>query len=177
MHENVPPSMRAVFKAKGTVLVVMWLCTLICYFGSFGVLMIVRGTVLSGVILLTTAFLFFLVIAIAIINGWSDVEIDNNTISRTIFGLTWQKIGWEDVRLITAFPVSGGYGYIVRAFNIFPKTRPRFRILPPGKMVINDKPGNATKMVDLLNYYSSMHAIDIKISKTIGGKLVSSTHL
>ncbi|MCA8205126.1 hypothetical protein LGM71_29235 [Burkholderia sp. AU33545] len=177
MYENSPPSTPAVFKAKGAALMTVWLCAVVCIFGFFGSLLIRHGAVLSGVIFIASTFLFFGATAIAIINNWSDVEIDNKAISRRIFGSTWQKIDWENIGLITAFPISGGYGYAARAFNIFPKTRPRFRILPSGKMVFNDKLNNAPKMIDLLNHYASIYGIDIKISKTIGGRLDSATHL
>ncbi|NIF41044.1 hypothetical protein F3J14_09130 [Burkholderia sp. Tr-862] len=177
MYENSPPSTPAVFKAKGAALMAVWLCVVVCIFDFFGSLLIMHGAVLSGVIFIASAFLFFGATAIAIINNWSDVEIDNNAISRRILGSTWQKIDWENVGLITAFPVSGGYGYSARAFNIFPKTRPRFRVLPSGKMVFNDKLNNAEKMIELLNYYASIYGINIKISKTIGGELDSATHL
>ncbi|HHY6931721.1 TPA: hypothetical protein ACV4T7_005701 [Burkholderia ambifaria] len=177
MYENSPPSTPAVFEAKGSALMAVWLCAVVCIFGFFGSLLIMHGSVLSGVIFIASAFLFFGATAIAIINNWSDVEIDNRAISRRIFGSTWQIIDWENVRLITAFPVSGGYDHSARAFNIFPKTRPRFRLLPSGKMVFNDKLNNATKMIELINYYASIYGIDIKISKTIGGELDSATHL
>jgi hypothetical protein len=177
MSENTRLSTPVVFRAKGTALIAMWLCVVFCIFVFLGTLLMVRGAALGSVIFGFLAFLFFAVISIAILNNWSDVVIDDKSISRRIFGSTWQRMDWENVGSITAFPVSGGLGHAARAFNIFPKTKPKFRVLPSGKMVFSDELENASKMIDFLNNYSAKCCIEIKIAKTIGGELVSSDHL
>jgi hypothetical protein len=74
-----------------------------------------------------------------------------------------QRFGGINVRLITGLPVSGGYGQAVRAYNLFPKVKPRFRLLPSGKMMFTDKVDNAPHLIELLNCYASKHGIEMKI--------------
>ena len=80
----------------------------------------------------------------------ADINVDNQGISRVLWGWTWQSIRWDNTRLISAHPVISK-GYSARVFTIFPKSKPRTRLMPSGKMVFTDKMKNATALVALLN--------------------------
>jgi hypothetical protein len=109
--------------------------------------------------------------------GRSDVVTDDQGISRRLFGWTWQTVLWTNIRLITAFPVTGGYGYTARAFNIFPSVRPKVRLMPSGKMMFTDKMSDASRLVELLNHYASIHGIKIEIRDSLMGSLKPASRL
>src|SRR5208283_3414950 len=118
-------SFPAVFKYKNFVLRLIGGGVVAFGFGwgiSYALILdaIRRGTGLGYVVFFLLLSLLLTAIVCIGIAGTSDIVIDNQGISRQLFSKTWQTIEWNNVRLITAFPVSGGYGYSVRAFNIFP---------------------------------------------------------
>ena len=167
----------AIFKFEGQYLVILWFFIVICILGFLGVAIIKRGVGFGGGMFLLISVSFILFITGLLLTGRSDVVVDDQGISRCLLGKTWQTIRWENARLITAFPVSGGRSYMARGFNIYPIVKPQFSLMPSGKMVFNDKVGDAPKLVELLNYYSSKHGIRIEIRDTLLGKLTQVNRL
>jgi hypothetical protein len=126
-----------------------------------------QGTVTFGEPIMFGGFLLFSILGTISFLDQSDIVVDDQGISRCILGWPWKKIRWDNVRLITAFPVSGGPGYSARAFNIFPIVKPQFRLLPSGKILFNDKVQNASTLVELLNQYALKHGIKIETRDTL----------
>ncbi|HEY8100168.1 MAG TPA: hypothetical protein VIF82_05405 [Burkholderiaceae bacterium] len=132
---------------------------------------------ISGVVIFSILTVFIGFISVIATLGSLDIFIDDQCICRQLFSMTLQTIRWDNIRLITAFPVSGGHGYTARAFNIFPIIKPRFGLQPSGKIFFDDKLENAPELVDLLNHYVSKHGIKIEIRDTLLGNLTSATRL
>jgi|SRR5579864_1549204 len=126
-----------------------------------------HGAVTFGEAIIFAAFLLFLIMGTMRFLDTSDIVVNDLGISRSILGWPWKTIQWENVRLITAFPVSGGPDYSARAFNIFPIVKPKIRLMPSGKIMFDDKVQNASALVDLLNQYVLKHGIKIETRDTL----------
>jgi hypothetical protein len=157
--------------------VILWICV---GFSLVGFIRLLRGRPPddSGGMIFSVAWIaFVLLVGAVLLFGKSDVLIDDQGISRRLFGWTWLTIQWANVRLITAFPVSGGYGYSARAFNIFPTVKAAIRLMPSGKMAFTDKVSGAPRLVELLNHYASSHRINIEIRDSLMGGLKPASRL
>jgi hypothetical protein len=115
---------------------------------------------------------FFWISFLAVLGFFNqtDIEIDDDGLSRILCGHVWQRMLWDDVRLISAFPVSRGNGSTQRAFNIFPIVNPTPRLSPSGKMMFNDKIENVSRLVELLNHHAQQHGIKIEVRDTVLGE-------
>jgi hypothetical protein len=154
-------SEREIFVFKGQTLVLAWLLATIGVLGFLGNL-IARQNLFKGSLFLLLTLTITLLVGALMLAGRSDVIIDDQGISRRIFGKTWQRMDWDNIRLIRAFPVSGGGGYSAQAYNIYPKVRPRFAVLPAGKMSFTDKMTNSTQFIEHLHRFASAHSIRIE---------------
>lgn len=150
---------------------------LICVWGFFIFNIIKQGGQSIGVVVFAIIFLFFLITGALIFAAGSDVVIKNDGITRCRFGKTWQTIRWDNVRLITAFPISDGQGHISKAFNVFPIVKPRYSLLPSGRMAFTDSMRESSKMIELLNHYASVYNINIEIKETLQGKFTPTSRL
>jgi hypothetical protein len=102
----------------------------------------------------------------------SDVAIDDDGISRTFAGMTWQKINWNNVDRIVSFKSSSDDdGTLNRAFNLFPKVKSGFRLIPSGKMVFGDSVDLKGQFIRLLNYYVDKYQIRLEY-QTLTGTIV-----
>jgi hypothetical protein len=115
---------------------------------------------------------FFWISFLAILGFFNqtDIAIDDDGLSRILWGHTWQTMRWDDVRLISAFPVSRGNGSTQRAFNIFPIVKPFPRLSPSGKIMFDDKIEDVSKLVELLNHYAQQRGIKIEVRDTVLGE-------
>ena len=71
-----------------------------------------------------------------------------------------------EIRLIKTFSVSGGRGYSAQAYNLYPKVRPRFAVLPAGKMSFTDKMTNSALLIKHLYRFAAAHGIKIDSTDT-----------
>lgn len=166
-----------VFKFRGQYLIALWMCVTsgLCIF--LGGIWIKRDGALGGGIFLLISLSLIILVGGLILAGRSVLSIDDQCLSRQIFGKTWQKIKWENVSLITAFPVSSMRGLNARGFNIYPTTKPIFRITPSGKITFTDQLENISELIALINDYASQKKIPIKIRKTLFDELKPSDKL
>jgi hypothetical protein len=165
------------FRFPGRLWVILWTGLALTFIGVLTFIRIRQPGATGGIGVLVTSISFVLLLGAVLLFGRSDVVIDDQGISQRLFGWTWKAVCWRNVRLITAFPVSGGYGYTARAFNIFPLVRPHFRLMPSGKMMFTDKISDSPRLVDLLNQYASSHVIKIEIRDSLAGSLKPASRL
>jgi hypothetical protein len=176
---NEPPTREESFRFSGRLLAILiWMGIALCFIGTLTFIRVQQpGAPTGGITVLVMSISFVLLVGAVLLFGNSDVVIDEQGISRRLFGWTWQTVRWTNIRLITAFPVSGGYGYTARGFNIFPSVRPTVRLMPSGKMWFTDKISNAPRLVELLNHYASSQSIKIEIRDSLIGSLKSASRL
>lgn len=167
-----------VFKIKGQIIALLWLCFFNFLFG-FALIKMIRyeQITFSGVFGIVTLLIVFWIIGVMIMTARSDVMIDDQGISRCFLGKIWRTIRWDNITLITAFPVSDGFGKITRAYNIFPIVKPHFSFNPSGKMTFSEYMTDTPKLVELLNHYVLKYDIKIEIRETLGGKLTPASRL
>ena len=92
----------------------------------------------------------------------SDVAIDDKGIEQIFAGVTWQRIEWNNVDRIVSFKSSTEDGVVKRGFNLFPKVRSGFRLLPSGKMVFGDSVDLKGQFIRLLNFYIDKYQIKLE---------------
>jgi hypothetical protein len=176
MNNEAPTGVKS-FRFAGRLLVILWMCIALCFIGVLTFIRNRQPGATGGITVLVMSISFVLLVGAVLLFGRSDVVIDEKGISRRLFGWTWKTVHWPNIRLITAFPVTGGYGYTARAFNIFPSVRPTVRLMPSGKMMFTDKMSDAPRMVELLNYYASTNGIKIEIRDSLLGGLKAASRL
>jgi hypothetical protein len=176
---NEPNARAESFRFAGRLLLILlWMCIALCFIGALTFIRVQQpGPTSDGITALFVSISFVLLVGTVLLFGNSDVVIDDRGISRRLFGWTWQTIRWTNIRLITAFPVSGGYGYTARGFNIFPSVAPTVRLMPSGKMWFTDKISDAPRLVELLNHYASSQSIKIEIRDSLVGGLKAASRL
>lgn len=96
------------------------------------------------------------------------IVVDQRGISRIFLGKVWQSIEWENIKTIKLFNrFSREDGRYIRCFNIHPLKSAKFRFLPTGKIVFNEKMNDYEKFVEITNNYLRLH--NIKIECIING--------
>lgn len=162
-----------IFRPERSLIMVFWLLFLIvpssCFFilGSTShdhIMMFVMSTILI--------FAYFLVMVA--MQAQSNIIISDVGIERCIFGIVWQKVRWDNMRVIRVFDSYKPTKKNNRSFNIFPiNSQP---INPFGrKIIFNDKMGEWLEFLEILNRYVEQY--HIKIESTTGGVATSPTHL
>lgn len=139
---------------------------------------IMRHENIGTIMIAGTLAFILLVITIVSIFGSSDIIINDESISRRLFGKTWQTIRWDNVGYIQRFPLSNGYGGTFDVYSIHPKTKPESVFRPTGRLHFNKTGLNdSDKLIGLLNRYIQEHGIRVEVREKIGGKKELVTHL
>jgi hypothetical protein len=127
----------------------------------FTVVVALRNTwayAIQGFAVLAPIFWF---LGVVVIVTASDVVVDDQGISRRLFGFTWKRIRWGNARLITEFLLQTPTGS-THCVNVFPIVKPRFRILPSGKISFSEKMERAPELLQILRQYASRYGIETK---------------
>lgn len=177
IQKNTVATKSVVFKIKGQVLVLLWVCALTLLFGFILIDMIRTGReTFEGGLAIVLLLMFFWVMGFMLMVGRSDVIIDDQGISRCFLGKTWRTIRWDNIMRITKFPVSDGFGKIVKGYNIFPKVKPRFSFNPSGKMTFGEYMDDIPKLIEMLNFYVLKYDIKVEVRETPYGEFISAEH-
>lgn len=98
-----------------------------------------------------------------VVFGASDIIIDNESISRRLFGITWKRIAWDNMSKVLCFEVYYSRWHTnVMAYNLFPKNKPRMHIFPSGKMWITGNFKGVGEFKDLVNKFVSKYEIQVQ---------------
>lgn len=160
-----------VFRYKRLPWVCLWIIV-ICAFNVWIIaLSIKNGTWESDRAAVCGLAACFALIGAFVLVSSSDVVIDDNGVSRRLFKVVWKHLYWDNILVITALPVSEGNGKTVRAFNIFPRVKPRFRLLPSGKTFFTEGAGDVASIVSILNFHAQKNGIRLEAGETVGSTL------
>jgi hypothetical protein len=153
-----------VFRYKGRAVAF----ALICFF-AFGFLAVTLFAITRGIgfglgMLMTLLSLFLFAVSGVAIIGQSDIAIDKEGISRRLFGKTWRTIGWDSVKIIKAFhvPELGFRSKNIRAFAIYPTTKPIDMAYLPHHIGFTEKYSNIDQLLGVINHHASKHQIEIE---------------
>lgn len=149
------------FVFKGKLLVLAWLLACVAIFGFLGDV-VARQNPFEGGVFLVLTLAFTLLMGALILVDRSDVIVDEQAISRRLFGVIWQRMEWRNIRVIRTFHVSATGGYTAQAYNLYPKVKARFAFLPGGKMSFTDKMTNAPQFFGHLRRMASEYGINIE---------------
>ena len=150
------------FKFRELPWICLWLAIIEILCLTMGVIWMRREGVLGGLMFSAISCSVAGFFGIITIRGTSDVVVDDQGISRTFFGMTWQSFQWDSVERLVVRRVmdpSSNFGKTIRAFVLYQKNRRR-RLLS-GMSFLE----NAEKMPDLirfLNHYIARHKIQIE---------------
>lgn len=139
------------FKGRFPALVVCDLMAVLLV--VFAVLIAGQGDGAGVAIFFLAGALFFLLIGVVFFIGKTNIAIDNNSISRTIFGKRFKVIQWKDVERITVFPVRGaGVSSNVTGYNII--TSPNRSNSSNTKKIFFSNQGNdLSELLECMNIY------------------------
>ena len=103
----------------------------------------------------------FWILGFLVVISSADVVLDENGIARLLFGHVLRQERWQNVRMITCFDVRTPFES-TRAVNVFPVSKPRFHLLPSGKMSFRAEAKNDVDLIQMVSQHASAHGIPIK---------------
>lgn len=167
---------RIVFEFGGKVSALIGLAVLLTLLGAMGVFSLIKGEPGFPTAFLCSSLFFLLVFGLLVLSR-SDVVLTDTGIARCLWGWTWMEFGWEDIERIIEFPASNGRGKYVRALNIFPRSKPKVRFTPSGKMFFTLDMRHAADLIGRLNHFVSAYHIDLAVRETPLGDSRTATRL
>ena len=176
-HYSVP----VVFKYKNFVLLFIAACLFVVMGWVFSCLLlkdaIARETGLGYGVLQSLLSLFLTVVFCTAIAGSSDIIIDENGISRRIFGKVWRTIQWGNIKIVKTFHVIalGFRSKRIRAFVVCPSSVPSGWSYLSSRITFTENFVNVEQLIELINHYISKH--NIKIEVQTNGVKTAATHL
>lgn len=100
------------------------------------------------------------------VNAWlatSDLVIDENGVSRTLFGKVWRRILWSNVSVVKVNEfLSLKTSKVAKSITIYPKVKPRIRFWPSGKMMLPAKVERPERLIEVMNAYVSANRIAVE---------------
>lgn len=120
--------------------------------------------------------LFILYKAVTLLGGASDIVVDDEAISRRLYGWVWKRMRWDNISRIKTFEVyvqaDGGRS---TACNIFPIVKDRLRLLPSGKIAFRSTVDGIDELLDIINKHASEH--HVLMHTKINNKLITVSQL
>lgn len=133
----------------------------------FGAAVILEGQNLSkGIPFFYIYSLLILYKAVTLLGGASDIVVDDEGISRRLYGWVWKRMRWDNIARIKAFEVYVEAQRIrSMAYNIFPIVKDQIRLLPSGKIAFLGTVDGITELLEVINKRADQYHILIQIKK------------
>jgi len=152
------------------------LIVILCFSAFFTTAEVVASDYSGGFAFFLFATIFFLFLGAHWIAGWSDIIIDERGISRSILGMSWRVIKWEDIRFILireSFDPNARKKF--KFYEINSISKPKSEILSGAKMTISERMEQPREFIELINKYISKY--NIKVESTVNGEKFFLTNL
>ena len=168
---------RAGTSQRFTFKMLPWLCLWLVTIETMIVLLAVAvfmrepgsgALIYLGVIAAVLGFLGWLTI-----RGNSDIVINDQTISRVVYGKIWQQFRWDEMDRVVirkTIDPDSNRGKTIRVFALYKRKRDG-QFLSPWGIIIVEKGNNVVELIALLNLYIQKHGIKI-VSLIDGEKIV-----
>ncbi len=164
------------FEGQGYLLIAVSLISGLFLFLGFAIETGRNGPASSGELIVIGGFLLFFFMGILILRQQSAIVIDEQGISRCLWGWKWQTIRWDNIRVIKVSPYFHPVvKKMVRVFRIYPSVPPRFRFFPAGGMAFVGLAVKMSELIEIMNDYVARHKI--KIETLENGISTSVSHL
>lgn len=176
MGRSTSPNKKA-FKYKRLKVITGKILTLIgamIFVGAMGVL---NGQKLSRGIPAFAGFsLFILYEAVTLLSSASDIVVDDDDISRRLFGWVWKRMRWDNISRIKSWEVYvEADGVRSTAYNIFPIVKDRLRLFPSGKIAFRSTVGGIDELLEVMNKHASDR--HVLLQARINGKVTTVSQL
>jgi len=160
-----------VFRFKSFIVVFVGLIAVLSFWVVLSVAWMSREGFWGGVAFLLVGILLFGVLGTMTTLGMSDIVIDEERISRRIFGAEWQSLRWDNVDRIAIFQIPD-FGRLrrIRAFKIYPRDGHIAR-----RIAFNEQSGDITDLIELINELAARFSI--KIEAEVDGAMHQVSHL
>lgn len=159
-----------IYKFKGRFLGLVVCGLMASLLVVFAVLIAGQGDGVAGVIFFFAGAFFFLLIGWILFIGKADIFIDNESISRAVFGRRFKILQWKDVELITVFGVrGGGVSSNVTGYNII-ASRNRSKLSTTKKIFFSSQGNDLSGLIECMNIYIAR--FNIKAERESGGTRV-----
>jgi hypothetical protein len=152
---------RHVFSFEGQALICVFLGGVLVLGGLLGGIVFSQEG-LSGMLVVAGMALPFLIVGPIALVGKSQLLIDDEKISRRLFGVVIQTLRWDNVRLVRSFPQGVG-GTMRRGVNILAKKAVKGNLYPISRIVFIENPENA-ELISVLNHYVNLYGIEVENS-------------
>lgn len=159
-----------IYKFKGRFLALLVCGLMASLLVVFAVLIARQGDGVAGVIFFLAGALFFLLIGGVFFIGKTNIVIDDESISRTIFGRRFKTIQWKDIERISVFTVrGGGVSANVTGYNII-TSRNKSNLSNTKKIFFSNQGNNLSELLEHMNVY--IDRFNIKAERESGGTTV-----
>lgn len=165
--------MPGVFKSPTSIWFTFCLLLVVFVGAMYASFMLVtQGNVYKGVAVLVCAICIVIISVLISFGQQSDIVIDEQSISRKVFGKTWQRIQWSDVRDIHSGLTPRFSRAPVKCCWIYPtiESQSKCRFI-----AFCFERNDIDALLDLINLYISKN--DIKIISSIPGEVTQLTRL
>jgi len=157
-YMNEYPSAIFKFKGKAPAIIVVVAVAALCI--ALSILIGVRGEGFGGVVFCLGFALFLLFVGKIFLYGRLDIQIDDQSISRMLFGREVQLIKWQDVERVVVFPVRGaGVSGGVTGYNINASAAGGSRTR---KIYFNNQSNDLSDLITAMNVYIDRYQIRVE---------------
>lgn len=159
-----------VYKFKGR-LPALFLCGLmIGLLVVFAVLIVDQGDGVGVAFFFLAGAFFFLLIGGVFFIGKTNIVVDDESISRTIFGKPFKIIQWRDIERITVFPVRGaGVSPNVTGYNVI-ASRDGSDLSNTKKIFFSNQGNDLSDLIECMNI--CITRFNVKVERVSDGKTV-----
>lgn len=170
------PSCRKVFKYKRLKIRVRMILVLTGVW-VFGCVAGIHNTGWANTVPWLVGFgLFVLYEAVLLLGGASDIVVDDEGLSRRLYGWVWRRMRWDNMSRIKSFEVfDQRQSLIVTSYNIFPIAKARFRLHPSGVLRFAGIVEGIDDLLEIINRQASKRHILLQAHK--GGRITTVSQL
>jgi hypothetical protein len=120
--------------------------------------------------------LFILYKSVTLLSGASDIVVDDESISRRLYGWVWKRMRWDNISRIKSFEVYvEADGVRSTAYNIFPIVKDRLRLFPSGKIAFRSTVDGIDELLEIINKHAYEH--HVLLQTKIDGKVITVSQL
>lgn len=154
-----------VFKIKYYLIKIIFVNIFTLWIAAFAIFSITHGGGLFLGVVLSLVAIILVPSGLGMVNRFSEIVIDDQGVSRRIFGRTLQAVRWEDVKIIKKFRIvsAGFYSRVVDSYSIYPLVKPTGVFVVTGSIGFSEGFENMEQLIGLLNYYICKHDIKVEI--------------